>query len=39
MLEPVVASLSAYLILGESMSLVQILGGALVIIAVAIIQA
>lgn len=38
MLEPVVASLSAYIILGESMSLIQMLGGFLVIVAVIVIQ-
>ncbi len=38
MLEPVVASVSAYLVLGELMSLLQGLGGALVIAAVILIQ-
>lgn len=38
MLEPVVASLSAYLILGEVMTLIQMLGGLLVIAAVIVIQ-
>lgn len=38
MLEPVVASLSAYIILGEAMSAVQMLGGFLVIVAVIVIQ-
>jgi drug/metabolite transporter (DMT)-like permease len=38
MLEPVVASLSAFLILGELMTIVQMLGGLLVIVAVIVIQ-
>jgi len=38
MLEPVVASLSAFIVLGESMTLIQALGGLLVIVAVIVIQ-
>lgn len=38
MLEPVVASLSAYIVLGESMTLLQAAGGALVIAGVIMIQ-
>ena len=38
MLEPVVASLSAYLLLNERMTLVQILGGFMIIAAVIIIN-
>jgi len=38
MLEPVVASISAYFLLNEKMTFVQILGGMLIIIAVIIIN-
>jgi drug/metabolite transporter (DMT)-like permease len=38
MLEPVIASISAYLLLNEKMTFVQILGGLLIITAVIIIN-
>lgn len=38
MFEPLVASFSAYLVLGEAMTLIQIMGGFLIIIGIAVLQ-